>query len=248
MLRALALWVAVAPAIARADEPPTAGAGEIEGPMRPEAQALYDRGLQRFQSHDYANATADFEAGFAIEPRREFLFAEAQARRLAGDCKAAVALYQRFLTTGPPALQMNATHIALGRCAQLLADHPDVVVVTPPPPKPEPPPPLRWWRDPFGLAAAGAGVVGIGVGVGFLMASGSAQNGANASPTYPEYESGWSTAQRRQIIGVAALVAGGTLAAAAAVRFVLVRRKASRRDTVFVVSLSLGAGALGGSF
>jgi hypothetical protein len=217
--------------------------------MRPEAQALYDRGLQRFGAHDYANATADFQAGFAIEPRREFLFAEGQARRLAGDCKAAVALYQRFLTTGPPPVQVNATHIALGRCAQLLADQPDVVVVTPPPPlPPPPPPPLRWWRDPFGLAAAGAGVVGIGVGVGFLMASGSARNGANASPTYPEYESGWSTAQRRQSIGVAALVAGGTLAAAAAVRFVLVRRKASRRDALFVVSLSPGAAALGGSF
>ena len=70
--------------------------------MRPEAQALYDRGLGRFQTHDYASATADFEAGYAIEPRREFLFAEGQAKRLAGDCKGAVALYQRFLTTNPP--------------------------------------------------------------------------------------------------------------------------------------------------
>ena len=90
--------------------------------MRPEAEALYTRGLERFATHDYAAADADLEAGYAIEPRREFLFAEGQAKRLAGDCKGAVALYQRFLTTDPAAVQVNATHIALGRCAQHLAD------------------------------------------------------------------------------------------------------------------------------
>ena len=100
--------------------------------MRPEAAALYTRGLERFAARDYAGAIADLEAGYAIEPRREFLFAEGQAKRLAGDCKGAVALYQRFLATNPTAVQANATQIALGRCAQHLADHPEVVVVEPP--------------------------------------------------------------------------------------------------------------------
>ena len=142
---------AFGPALARADEVPTPGATQptrgaaqptpgaaqptpgaadpadsavIEGPMRPDAQELYDRGLGRFQVRDYAGATADFEAGYAIEARREFLFAEGQSKRLAGDCKGAVPLYQRFLATGPPVVQVNATHIALGRCAQLLAARP----------------------------------------------------------------------------------------------------------------------------
>jgi hypothetical protein len=216
--------------------------------MRPEAQTLYDRGLERFQTHDYANATADFAAGYAIEPRREFLFAEGQARRLAGDCKAAVALYQRFLATGPPPVQVNATHMALGRCAQVLADHPDVVLVTPAPPRPPPPPPPRWWRDPFGLAAVGAGVIGIGVGIGFLIASGSAENAAEASGTRPEYASAWSTAQSRQSTGIAALVVGGALVGAGAARLVLLHRRTIRRDKLFVVSLGPGAVVLGGGF
>ena len=66
--------------------------------MRPAAQALYDRALTRFGTRDYAAAIGDLEAGFALDPRREFLFAEAQAKRLGGDCRGAVVLYQRFLT------------------------------------------------------------------------------------------------------------------------------------------------------
>jgi hypothetical protein len=269
-LAALAFWVAAWPAAARASEPaPTpraaepapaarasepapaggpVGGQEIEGPMRPDAQALYDRGLARFQTHDYENATRDFEAGYAIEPRPEFLFAEGQARRLAGNCKAAVALYQRFLATGPPAVQVNATHMALGRCAQVLAEHPDVVLVTPPPPRPPPPTPRRWWRDPFGLAATGAGAIGVGLGVGFLVAASSAEQTANASSTHPEYASAWSTAQSRQTIGVTAIVVGGALAGAGAVRLVLLRRQATRQGQLFVVSLGPGAVLLGGGF
>ena len=153
--------------------------------MRPEAAALFTRGLERFATRDYAAAVADFEAGYAIDPRREFLFAEGQAKRLAGDCKGAVALYQRFLATNPTGVQANATQMALGRCAQHLADHPEVVVVQQPrQPPPPPPPPIKWWRDPFGLGFAGAGVVGVGVGIGFIAASYAARHDAEHAPSY----------------------------------------------------------------
>src|SRR6187551_1608377 len=140
--------------------PAAAAATDVEGPLRPEAAALYKRGLERFAARDYPAAIADLEAGYAIEPRREFLFAEGQAKRLAGDCKGAVALYQRFLATNPPAVQANATQIALGRCAQHMAEHPEVVVIEPPRPlPPPPPPPPKWWHDPWGLGLTGAGAV-----------------------------------------------------------------------------------------
>jgi hypothetical protein len=249
VLGAFALGVAARPAIARADEAAAqAIGGEVEGPMRPEAQALYDRGLGRFQARDYAGAVADLEAGYAIEPRREFLFAEGQAKRLAGDCKGAVALYQRFLATGPPAVQVNATHIALGRCAQLLAEHPDVVVVPAPTPPAPPPPPRRWWHDPLGLSATGVGVLGIGVGVGFLVAANASVDTAQASKTHEGFASAWSTAQSRQNVGVASLVAGGVLVAAGAARLTLLRRQARRSGTLFVVSLGPGIFAVGGGF
>jgi len=217
--------------------------------MRPEAQALYDRGLQRFGARDYAGATADFEAGYAIEPRPEFLFAGGQSKRLAGDCKGAVALYQRFLSSGPPAVQVNATQIALGRCAQHLAEHPEVVVVsTPPPPPAPPPPPPKWWRDPWGLAATGAGVVALGVGVGFWIASDAARDDANIAPDLPAYMNQWSTAAFRRDVGVVSLVAGGALAAAGVARFVQVRRRARAHAPTMTISVLPGAISLAGGF
>lgn len=215
--------------------------------MRPEAGVLYSRGLERFGARDYAGAIADFETGYAIEPRREFLFAGGQAKRLAGDCKGAVALFQRFLATSPPPVQANATQMALGRCAQHLADHPDVVVVEPPKPSPPPPPPPpRWWHDPFGLAATGTGVAAIGVGIGFIAAAYSARGDAQDATTLAVADERWAAATFRRNVGVAALGVGSLLVAAGAYRFVSVKRSADRRDVV--VSVTPGMLTVGGSF
>jgi len=239
------------PTAAPAAPAPTAAAPatDVEGPMRPEAAALYTRGLERFAARDYAGAMADLEAGYAIEPRREFLFAEGQAKRLAGDCKGAVSLYQRFLATNPPPVQANATQIALGRCAQHLAAHPEVVVVEQPrQPPPPPPPPPKWWHDSLGLGLTGAGVAGIALGVGFVAASYSARHDADNAATYDPYEQRWSTAETRWQVGVGTLALGTALTAAGVTRFVLVRRHA--REQAQPVNVSIGPGHLqiGGAF
>jgi tetratricopeptide (TPR) repeat protein len=85
-------------------------------PMSEEARVHYDRGLAFYGAKDYRAAFAELEAGYAVDPRREFLFAEAQAQRLAGDCQRAVPLYQRFLATDPSPVQVNAAQVGLARC------------------------------------------------------------------------------------------------------------------------------------
>jgi hypothetical protein len=237
------------PAAARAAGPtpgvPDSGPGELEGPIHPAAQAFYDRALKGFETHDYAAAIGDLEEGFALDPRREFLFAEAQAKRLGGDCRGAVVLYQRFLTTKPPALQIDATQIALARCAQELAKKPEVMIMTPPPARPPPrPAPPRWSRDPWGLALTGTGVVALGIGIGYLLAAESARSDAEGAPTYPAYQSHWSTAATRLDVAIGALAIGAALTATGVTRLVLVRRHA-RND---VVAVWLGPGMLGGAF
>ena len=217
--------------------------------MRPEAAALFMRGLERFATRDYAAAVADFEAGYTIDPRREFLFAEGQAKRLAGDCKGAVALYQRFLATNPTGVQANATQMALGRCAQHMADHPEVVVVQQPrQPLPPPPPPIKWWRDPFGLGFAGAGVVGVGVGIGFIAASYAARHDAEHALIYDPYGQRWATAESRWQVGVGTLALGAALTGIGVARFVVVRRQA--REPTLPIAVSIGPGRLqvGGAF
>jgi hypothetical protein len=211
--------------------------------MKPEARALYDQGLALYQAKDYAAAIKALEQGFALEPRREFLFANAQARRLDGDCRGAVPLYQRFLEMAPPPVQAQATQIALARCAQQLAAArvepiaPPVVVAPPPPP---PPPP--WWHDRAGAALVGAGVVGLGVGTGFLVAA-LAARGSGGEPVWTDLDARQARAEQRMTIAVVGLAAGGALVAGGVARYAWVRHRA--RATLTVVP---GGLALGGSF
>ena len=222
--------------------------------MHPAAQALYDRAVAAFAARDYPAAIRDTEAGYAIDPRREFLFTEAQAKRLAGDCRGAVVLYQRFLTTAPPQVQVDATHIALARCAQELASRPPVVVVTPPapvaPPRAQPP---RWWRDPWGLSLAAVGVAGLGLGLGELIAAESARDDAGNATTWAAYQARWSTATSRRDVAAIAASVGAAALIAAGVRFAIVRRSARRAQGASAspspsLSLWLGPAQLGGTF
>ena len=181
--------------------------------MSGEARAHYDRGLGLYTAKDYAAAVAELEAGYALDPRREFLFAEAQAQRLAGDCQRAVPLYQRFLATLPAAVQVNAAQVGLARCAQQLAITPPVQQ---PPPMTPAPPPAPWYRDSVGGALLSGGVLGLGVGAGFLIAAAVFHNhGAN----YDDYNQQQNNLERRANIGVGALVTGALLTGAAAYRY-----------------------------
>jgi len=237
---ALALLAGARPAPAQV--PP---AGEPEGPMRPDAQALYDRALAAFGARDYPSAIRDTEAGYALDARREFLFTEAQAKRLSGDCRGAVVLYQRFLTTQPPQVQVDATHIALARCAQALASRPPLVVVAPPPAPPPRPRAPRWWQDPWGLSLSAAGLAGLGAGLGWFVAAEVARGDAQNANSYAAYQAHWSTAESRRDVALTAALAGLAALAAAGGRFLIVRRQARRAEGL---TLWWAPGALGGRF
>jgi tetratricopeptide (TPR) repeat protein len=189
-------------------------------PMSEEARVHYDRGLAFYGAKDYRAAFAELEAGYAVDPRREFLFAEAQAQRLAGDCQRAVPLYQRFLATDPSPVQVNAAQVGLARCAQQMAAAPPAPPPPPLPTVPALPPPTPWYRDSVGGALLAGGVIGLGVGAGFLIAAAVAHNDATI---YDDYAQRQSTIERRGNIGVGALAAGAVLTAAATYRYHHVR-------------------------
>jgi hypothetical protein len=66
------------------------------------AQAHYDKGIAHYAAKEYADAAAELASCYFIEPRREVLFAWAQAKRLAGDCASAAPLYRKYLETDAP--------------------------------------------------------------------------------------------------------------------------------------------------
>jgi hypothetical protein len=250
----------LAPSAAKDESPrtetPTAGPSNEPTAMNPAAQARYDQGIELYRQRDFRAAIVEFELGFAVEPRREFLFAEAQAYRLAGDCGRAVPLYQRFLATQPSAIQIDATRLGLERCAQRSAQ-PNIEVragfqpATPVPVPPSPPPvPPRgpWWQDAWGATAVGAGVVALGVGLGFVVASNRAWDDAHSPRTMlsTDFDRLTESYVQRRWIGVAALATGATLCGTGLVRFAWVRDRdrsenASRHAFLSVEPLPHGA-------
>ncbi len=203
--------------------------------MNGEARAHYESGLALYGAKDYAGAIRELDAGYALDPRREFLFAEAQAYRLAGDCKSAVPLYKKFLDSEPDDVQVNAAHIALARCAEQMATAPAPPPSTKTPPigtsapvvpKPGAPAPAApWYKDTAGGVLLGAGVAALAVGTGFSFAALSARDDANQSAaTYSDFTSRWSTARERSQIAVGAFAAGAALAGVAIYRYWRVRR------------------------
>jgi hypothetical protein len=75
-----------------------------------------ERALELYGARSYVAAAAEIEAAYAIEPKPELLYMWAQSKRLGGDCRAAVELYERFLATGPSAEERARAQKNIQRC------------------------------------------------------------------------------------------------------------------------------------
>jgi hypothetical protein len=222
---ALLIAIALASSPARAADPEP----ELTGPGR----ALYDTGMAHFRARAFVEAVRAFEAAYALEPRREVLFALAQATRLAGDCPRAVPLYERFLATGPPARQVDAARIALARCQEQKPIAPPAATAGPSPPTSttvdlRAGPISPWYRDPAGGALATAAVLSLGAGVGLLVASHRADREHRAAVVYGRADERRAAAQNRQRWAAGALVGGSALALAAGGRWLWLRWSAGQ--------------------
>src|SRR5262249_34291360 len=89
--------------------------------MKPEAEALYTRGMQLYNAGKIAEAKVELRAGQAIDPRPEFLYALGQCERNLKNCARATEYYQEFLATLPPEQQRKLARMQLERCNQELA-------------------------------------------------------------------------------------------------------------------------------
>jgi hypothetical protein len=194
--------------------------------MLPEAKARYDEAMKLYAAHQYRVAIAQFEAAYAIDPRREILFAQAQATRLAGDCVSALPIYDRFLATNPPPQQVEATRIAVSRCeAAALAASGAPRTPAPPPAvaAPPPPPPPRWYNDRLGGALVGVGLVGVGAGVALIGSAHTADDQARAEKDRYDTAVGLrDKAERRWAWGLGAIIGGSALIVTGAGRYVWV--------------------------
>ena len=151
MSRAVRIAVAAAIAlaacaVARAEPPSRAAVAE--------GRRHFERGNALYQQGRYDDAITELLAGYAVDPRPDFLYAVGQAERKRGDCKAAIRYYQQYVDTGQSPQRTVAVLVQIDRCKQELAAAPVTPpsragkppaatrepAATPTPPPPAPPP------------------------------------------------------------------------------------------------------------
>jgi hypothetical protein len=252
-------WLAVAqaPDAAQADEPETLP--PQTRPMDPAARTRLEQGLVHYNAREYELAITAFAAGYAIDPRRDFLFAMAQAERLSGDCPTAVVLYEKFLASQPPAAQERAARDNLGRCRTALTSRPEeaepvataavpaalpaatrhlapAAILAPAVPRDRGSPP--WYHDELGVTLLGASVASLGVGAGYLVASRSAESAAQDAATYGESMALFERAEHRRTVAWIGFGAGAALLTSAAVRYLWFPAEPSSRRRALAASVT----------
>lgn len=200
----------------------------------PDTDAVIERAEAHFTAGEYDRASEAFAEAFALDPNPKYLYARAQAERLAGDCETALQLYNRFLDTRPPEEQAEPARINRARCEAVLERLP------PPPPEapeqvePEPVAPLEsapaspWYRDPWGGSLIGAGTLVSAVGAGLLGSAIAGDRDAVDAPIEDDFIEEKHGAKVRHRTGIALLSIGGALLVGGSIRWALVAR--SNRD------------------
>jgi tetratricopeptide (TPR) repeat protein len=228
LLAALAASLAAAPAHAAAPDREAVQASERE--LR--------AGLAAYEAADYAVAIEHFERAYALHPSPQYLYAWAQAARSAGDCAAAVDLYQRFIASGATGASLQAAQQNETRCRELLAEAAraeDVTAEAEPEPTPAEPAivadtptePARPRRRPDGLGIALVATGGAALGTGAaLLAIASARRATQDDATdYDRFDALDRQILRLDVAGGATLGVGAALAIAGVIRLTTKARR-----------------------
>ena len=235
----------LAPAQARADR---------------QARALKRAAMAHYNAGKFAEAAREFRAAHALAPDPELLYALGQSLRLAGDCAGAVAAYEEFLATSPPAKQAGAAREKVEACRSELAAQ-----VPPPDPAPEStsgpaaqidlgaapvaperPPPRAWYRDVLGGALTGGGLVALATGTWLVIDARGALGAVDRAETEDEFIEARAAADRargRHTAGVAGVAIGTGLIAGGVLRYLLVRRD-RQRDAAVTASVTPDGAAI----
>ena len=179
----LALVVAAVALVARRGDaaPPSPPAG---GSQEELARSHFVAGEAEYARGRWREALHEFELGYALSPRPEFLINFAQVRRKLGEYDAAERECRRYLATAPPPELAAQAERLLGQIEDERAHAPPPPVTpTPPPPvvapAPAPNPPLlvatttpppkrrRAWIAP--VVVAGVLVVGGAITIGLVF-------------------------------------------------------------------------------
>jgi tetratricopeptide (TPR) repeat protein len=200
----------------------------VAGPASP-----VERAEEAFEAGRYHDAAEAFGEAYAAEPDPRFVYAQAQAERLGGDCARAIELYDRFLALDPAPGPAEAARTNRERCRHELErasptsqPPPPPHVVDPPELVDEPPPPHRpWHRDPLGGALVGSGLVLTALGTGLLVGGVTLDRSAADASIEGQFERDRDRAVGLHRAGIALTAIGAAVVIGGVVRWIVVSRQ-----------------------
>lgn len=202
-------------------------------PSDAEADTELHRGLAAYADGEYEQAIAHFKRSHALRADPNTLYAWAQATRSAGDCAAAIDLYQRFIDSGAAGESREAAVQNQQRCREQLAAEPREPVPQPvPPPEVSAPPadtspPERPSRDRVGPALLGSGAALVVVGIALVIIGEQLRRRQRATHDYARFDRLDGPIDGFYVGGGVTLGIGAVLATTGGVR--LARRRRARR-------------------
>lgn len=205
------------------------------------AEAAGQRGDEYFKQEAYSEASAAYADAYSQDSNPQYLYAWAQSERWAGNCRRAVELYREYYEL--PEVSKEARDVARKnalRCGVDLTvpveEAPDVeepAAADAQPSAQPPPPPMkdetrRWSADPvaISLLAGGAGLSLAAIVLGVDRSQ--HRRLADAASIEANYTSELRRARRSGTAAIICASVGGAALVGAAIRYVIVARRASR--------------------
>jgi tetratricopeptide (TPR) repeat protein len=207
----LATFATTATATARAQEP--AAAPEVVT----RAKQHYEAGRALYELGKYDQALVEFDEGFRLAPRPNFLVNMAQCHRRLGRTAEARALYEKFLAAAPDGDPMRPE---VRRILTTLDTEPLAPGAAAPATVVTPAPRRAWYRDPVGGVLLAGGVAAVIVGI--VLVTVTSVRISHAGDSYEDFLVARSAPDERTA-GAVVLAGGAVLVAGAAIRYSLVR-------------------------
>lgn len=202
-------------------------------PEQDRAAELAEEARLAFEAQRYDDAVRLIDEAFALDPQRHYLYALAQAERMAGLCEDAIEHYRAFLAADPSDNAGQNARENIAECEDKLKqaeanpepEPPPPVVVTPPP---TPPPTVDrrpWHRDPAAGVLLGIGSAVLVGGVTMYAVAAARIQSPERAANFGDYEQRVDAARPVGFAGIGLASAGAILVIGAIVRYAVVRKR-----------------------
>ncbi len=191
-----------------------------------------ERAGELFRRGRFADAASAFGEAYAETGDPALLFGRAQALRRAGNCKAAIEVFEQFIDAGPPEPDVREAEAVIEDCREILGEEAQPEPPPPVPPADTTPQPVpqtqtstrpKWWRDPAGGVLLGTGLGAAAIG-GALFGVSYSRASDRSGETETEYEDRRRSVRSLSAAGITLLSVGGALVVGSIIRYAVVAR------------------------